>query len=174
MPLGLRDLPMETPDGPRQTYYRRTSSPASTTAPGRTVYLTQLSAVQDGQGYSVQPVQMDGKQYQQSFVMMCWPGASANTPSMIYEVTGYKTLSVTVGIPDGASGTSGISASFTFTKNGSTDPLGSAPPVEIGTSHTVTIPLDGATQLSINCSNSGSPDPHATEVAVGNGTLSTS
>lgn len=79
-------------------------SPASTTAPGGTVYLTQLSAVQDGQGYSVQPVQMDGKQYQQSFVMLCWPGASTNTPSMIYEATGYKTLSATVGIPDSASG----------------------------------------------------------------------
>jgi hypothetical protein len=139
------------------------------------VYLTEAHTVQAAGGYTVQPVQMDGTKYQQSFVMMCWPTSlGGGSQHMIYEVTGYKTLSATIGIPDDASGASGLTANFTFTKNGPTDPLGPPYSVEIDASQKVTIPLDGATQLSINCTISGPPNAGAIYVAVGGGVLSTS
>jgi hypothetical protein len=134
-----------------------------------TTYLVQRRPLQAGAyGVTYGPVRIGRATYQYSVSFPCGQ-AAAEVQSVIYEVDGFSRLSVTIGIPDNSSPTTGNAANVVLYKNESTATLGS--PISIaavGSQQTVNVNLQDAAQLTISCFGSGGI------IALGDAVLSTS
>jgi hypothetical protein len=109
---------------------------------------------------------MSGQNYQQSIYFTCQDPVT----SVVYEVTGFKFLDATIGVPDNAANTDGISTTkVMFLKNGSTTQI--VPPVipVLGHPQKIHLNLQGTVQLEIACATNQN---NLADVALGNATLS--
>ena len=134
-----------------------------------TVYLTELTPLQNSLtafSFKAGPVQMSGQTYRQSIYFTCQDPIT----SVVYEVTGFKFLDATIGVPDDATNTSGISTtSVMFFKNGSTTQIGQPVFPLLGHPQKIQLNLQGAVQLEIGCATNRND---LADVALGNATLS--
>jgi hypothetical protein len=151
------------------------STPAATTTPARTAYLADQKPLQDievADGVINGPQEIGARTYADSVRLTCsYPGDDlsiyANPSSLVYEVATYTTLKVLLGVPSDAANASGNTATIKFFKDGTTNQLATAD-IALDQPQNMTIRLNGASQVTIDCSGSASD----IDVALGNATLS--
>ena len=150
-------------------------SPAATTSPVRGTDLSALPPVSTSvDHYTANGAQqIDNSTYQDGIRFSC----SANSDSygynsVTYNVAGYKTLTATIGVPPDATNAGGNSASIEFYKDGTSTQLHLPVTVALDSPQTVTVNLQGASQLQINCTaaNAGGGGDDI-DVVLGNATL---
>lgn len=138
------------------------SVPTATTA--GSAYLSDLSPVQDNEAPGASPSVADHPQkigsttYPHSVRMTCVSSDDSSyygDSSIVYNVAGYKTLKIIIGVPSDATNASGNTAIIKFLKDGTTTQLVPSATIALDQPENTTVNLQGTSQLAIDCKASG-------------------
>ncbi|MBV9452239.1 MAG: hypothetical protein JO345_40760 [Streptosporangiaceae bacterium] len=139
---------------------------------------TGLRALTPVQEYNISglhagPVRISGVTYPDSVRFTCDSGDSDSSGDLDYAVSGFGSLTATVGIPDADTKAAGGTMTVTFLNNGSASQ--STTPVTISPGHaqSVHVTFRHSSQLVISCSAMDADGRHAEymELALGNATV---
>ncbi len=142
--------------------------------PGRTG-LRALTPVQEYNisGLHAGPVRIGGVTYPDSVQFTCDSGDSDSSGDLDYAVSGFGSMTATVGIPDADTKAAGGTMTVTFLNNGSASQ--STAPVTVSPGHPqpVQVKFQDSSQLVISCSAVDANGRHAEymELALGNATV---
>jgi hypothetical protein len=129
-----------------------TPDPPTVSAPPAQVTLTNLDPIAGGGNISQEAVRIQGVDYGTADVLVCYAGEHDDT----WDVSGYKKMTVTLGIPSADSPSEvGAEVKVLFTSNGT--PLVPTATSSIGHVVTITVPLTGVDQLTIGCTDVHGP-----------------
>jgi hypothetical protein len=131
--------------------------------------LTNLDPIAGGGNISQEAVKIQGIDYGTADVLICYAGEHDDT----WDVSGYKKMTVTLGIPSADSPSEvGAEVKVLFTNNGT--PLVPTATSSIGHVVTLTVPLTGVDQLTIGCTDVHGPSGGGASnirVALANATI---
>jgi hypothetical protein len=152
------------------------SVPAATgtSLPPGAVSLSTLTPLQDvepgtsGETASPAPQRVGTAKYSDSIRFNC--GDQGYQSSLVYEVSGYSTLRLTLGVPNDAADAVGNSATVQFSKDGNSQLI---PQVTAALDHAqaITVPLAGTSQLEISCTAASYAGAGGIDIVLGNATL---
>ncbi|HEX6521222.1 MAG TPA: hypothetical protein VF070_14625, partial [Streptosporangiaceae bacterium] len=156
-------------NGPRQWVTGDMIAPPD--GPG-TTGLRALTPVQEYNisGLHAGPVRIGGVTYPDSVQFTCDSGDSDSSGDLDYAVSGFDSLTATMGVPDSDTKAAAGTMTVTFLNNGSASQ--STAPVTVSPGHprSVHVTFRGSSQLVISCSAMDANGRHAEymELALGN------